>query len=244
MFTTYFDATDWIRSISDSINSQAWLRSRCQANAWARWNAYLNQICLAVCLENFEVDFGLEVVGMDDCMRYSCWGLVNGSVVTVGDVRIALIPSEVVDQSELEVPQEWVDIPSWVADYYLAIYLMPDLQSLHVAGYATHQQLKREAQFDCGSRSYYLGVEALTTDLNLLAFSVGSYTSAQTRAAVGVPDCLGESDAQNLIQGLGGLTELLPRLEVPFGVWAALLDWPEYHAALYCRRQGETGLSL
>jgi hypothetical protein len=244
MFTAYFDATDSIQSISDSINSQAWQRSRRQTNPWAQWNAYLNQICLAVCLENFEADFGLDVVGMDDRTVDRHWGLVNGSVVTVGDNRIALIPSEVVDQSELEVSQEWVDIASWAADYYLAIYLMPDMQSLQISGYATHRQLKQEARLDVSGRSYHLGIESLITDLNLLPLSVTSYTSAQTRAAIAAPEFLSEPEAQSLIQRLGASTELLPRLEVPFAVWAALLDQPKYHTALYCQRQGETSLNL
>jgi hypothetical protein len=244
MFTTYFDATDWIQSIPAPTNRQAWDRSRRQTNAWAQWNAYLNQICLAVCLENFKADFGLDVVGLDDRTNDRTWGLVNGSVVTVGGHRIALIPSEVVDQSELEVPQEWVDIPSWAADYYLAIYLMPDMQSLHIAGFATHHQLKQEARLDFGQRSYHLGIEALTQDLNLLGISTASYTIAQTRAAIEPPAPLSDTQAQNLIQRLGSPTELLPRLEVPFALWAALLDQPKHHAALYRQRQGETSLNL
>jgi hypothetical protein len=244
MFTTYFDATDWIQSIPEPTNRQAWDRSRRQTNAWAQWNAYLNQICLAVCLENFKADLGLDVAGLDDRTNDRTWGLVNGSVVTVGGHRIALIPSEVVDQSELEVPQEWIDIPSWAADYYLAIYLMPDMQSLHIAGFATHQQLKQEAHLDLGQRSYHLGIEALTTDLNLLGISTASYTSAQTRAAIEPPAPLSDTQAQNLIQRLGSPTELLPRLEVPFATWAALLDQPKHHAALFRQRQGETTLRL
>jgi Protein of unknown function (DUF1822) len=244
MFTTYFDATDWIQSIPEPTNRQAWDRSRRQTNAWAQWNAYLNQICLAVCLENFKADLGLDVAGLDDRTNDRTWGLVNGSVVTVGDHRIALIPSEVVDQSELEVPQEWVDIPSWAADYYLAIYLMPDMQSLHIAGFATHQQLKQEARLDFGQRSYHLDMEALTTDLNLLGISTARYSSAQTRAAIESPAPLSDTQAQNLIQRLGSPTELLPRLEVPFALWAALLDQPKHHAALYRQRQGETSLNL
>jgi Protein of unknown function (DUF1822) len=244
MFTTYFDATDWIQSIPEPTNRQAWDRSRRQTNAWAQWNAYLNQICLAVCLENFKADFGLDVASLDDRTNDRHWGLVNGSVVTVDGHRIALIPSEVVDQSELEVPQEWVDIPSWAADYYLAIYLMPDMQSLHLAGFATHQQLKQEARLDLGQRSYHLGMEALTQDLNLLGISTARYSSAQTRAAIAPPAPLSDTQAQNLIQRLGSPTELLPRLEVPFALWAALLDQPKHHAALYRQRQGETSLRL
>jgi Protein of unknown function (DUF1822) len=244
MFTTYFDATDWIQSIPDPISRQAWTRSRRQTNPWAQWNAYLNQICLAVCLQTFQADFGLDIAMVSDRANDRTWGLVNGSVVTVGEHRIVLIPSEVVDQSELEVPQEWVDIPSWAADYYLAIYLMPDMQTLQIAGFATHQQIKQSGQLNLQDRSYRLGFEALTQDLNLLAISAASYGPDQTRAAIAPPAPLSDSQAQNLIQRLGSPKELLPRLEVPFVLWAALLDQPKHHAALYRQRQGETTLNL
>ncbi|NJM47444.1 MAG: DUF1822 family protein [Alkalinema sp. RU_4_3] len=198
MFTTYFDATDWIQSIPAPINSQAWASRRRQVNPWAQWNAYLNQVCLAVCLANFKADFGLDIHSLDDRTNDRTWGLVNGSVVTVGGHRLVLIPSEVVDQTELEVPQEWIDIPSWAADYYVAIYLMPDMQTLQIAGFATHQQIKQSGQLDRSNRSYHLSMEALTKDLNLLGISTASYSSDQTRAAIESPPPSSDHPSPNL----------------------------------------------
>ena len=46
------------------------------------------------------------------------WEFVNGTAILLNERRVVLIPSEAIDNRELEVPQEWVDIPSWVADFY------------------------------------------------------------------------------------------------------------------------------
>ncbi|PSO81051.1 MAG: hypothetical protein BRC41_15925 [Cyanobacteria bacterium QH_9_48_43] len=48
----------------------------------------------------------------------SFWEVVNGTAIALSGVRLVLIPSEAADLSELRVPQEWVDIPSWGGDYY------------------------------------------------------------------------------------------------------------------------------
>jgi hypothetical protein len=242
MFSTYFDALDWTHSIPDSLNTQAWQRSRQQVTAWAQWNAYLNQICLDLCLQHFQAEIWHNAVGMSDRQADQTWAFVNGSVITVGDQRLALIPSEAIDQTELEVAQEWIDIPSWAADYYLAVYITPDLQTLHIAGYATHQQIKQQGFLNSNSRSYQLDLELLTSDLNLLRLSVDRYSSQQTRDAISPLAPLPETQAQNLIQRLGTVTELLPRLEVPFTLWAALLE--NWHEQLYRQRQGTANLSV
>jgi hypothetical protein len=239
MFSTEFDLTDWTHTIEHELSTTAWQHSRRQRTAWAQWNAYLNQIAVAAGLACLEAAGWRQVVGMHDRQADRHWSLVNGSVLTVGDTRLALIPSETLDQSELEVPQEWIDIPSWAADYYLAIYLTPDMQTLHIAGYATHQQIKQQGQLNIISRNYCCDVDALTPDLNLLQLTIDQYSTDQTRAAVPAPAAITGLQAQNLIQRLGAPTELLPRLEVPFATWAALLDNPTWHEQLYRQRQGE-----
>jgi Protein of unknown function (DUF1822) len=243
MFAAYFDATDWTHAITTQISTQAWQHSRRQSTAWAQWNAYLNQVCLQGCLQFFQAEsWGnpeLRVVGMNDRQADRTWAVVNGSVITVGNKRIALIPTEVVDQSELEVPQEWIDIPSWAADYYLAVYLTPDMQTLHIAGYATHQQIQQQGQLHPNRRSYHFDIEALTPDLNVLALTIDRYATAQTRAAIAAPAAITAPQAENLIQRLGTPTELWPHLEVPFATWAALLDNSTWHEQLYRQRQGQ-----
>jgi Protein of unknown function (DUF1822) len=239
MFTTEFDVTDWTQAIDPGLNAQAWQRSRRQTTPGAQWNAYLNQIGLAGSLAGLQ-ELGWEnLVGPSDRAGDRTWGLVNGAVIEVGDRRLVLLPTEAVDQSELEVPQEWIDIPSWAADYYLAVYLMPDMQTLQIAGYATHQQIKQQAQINISTRNYYLDHAYLSTDLNLLQLTLDQYATTQTRAAIAPLPVLSAVQAQNLIQRLGSPTELLPRLAVPFATWAALLDHPTWHEQLYCQRQGE-----
>lgn len=242
MFSTYFDATDWTHPIPDQLNAQAWLRSRRQVTDWAQWNAYLNQICLDLCLQSFQTETWHNAVGMSNRQADQTWAFVNGSVITVRDQRLALILSEAIDQTELEVSQEWIDIPSWAADYYLAVYITPDLQTLHIAGYTTHQQIKQQGYLNSSNRSYELDLELLTTDLNLLRLSIDRYSSHQTRAAISPLAPLSETQAQNLIQRLGTPTELLPHLEVPFTMWAALLE--NWHEQLYHQRQGGANSSV
>jgi Protein of unknown function (DUF1822) len=239
MFSTEFDVTDWTQTIERELSTAAWQHSRRQSTAWAQWNAYLNQMVLAGSLACLQAAGWSPLVGMPDRQADRHWSLVNGSVITVGDKRLALIPSETVDQSELEVPQEWIDLPSWAADYYLAVYLTPDMQTLHIAGYATHQQIKQQGQLNISSRNYYVDIEALTPDLNLLPLTIDQYSTAQTRAVVPAPAPIAAVQAQNLIQRLGAPTELLPRLALPFATWAALLDNPTWHEQLYRQRQGE-----
>jgi hypothetical protein len=244
MFSTEFDLTDWTHTIERELSTTAWQHSRRQRTAWAQWNGYLNQIALAAGLACLQAAGWRQVVGMNDRLADRHWSLVNGSVLTVGDKRLALIPAETVDQSELEVPQEWIDIPSWAADYYLAVYLTPDMQTLHIAGYATHQQIKQQGQLNISSRNYYFDIDALTPDLNLLQLTIDQYSTDQTRAAVLAPAAIAVVQAQNLIQRLGSPTELLPRLAVPFGTWAALLDNPTWHEQLYRQRQGEAATGV
>jgi hypothetical protein len=236
MFSTYFDATDFTQAITPEIRHRAWQHSRQQRSDWAQWNAYLNQIALTSCLQSFKAE-GRDVKGMDDRTNDRTWAFLNGSVITVGGVRIALMPSEAVDQSELEVPQEWIDIPSWAADYYLAIYITPDTEILHLSGYATHQQIKQQGQLDY--RSYHLDIEALTQDLNLLWLTYERVAPEQTRGEIAAPTSLSATQSENLVQRLGAATELLPRLAVPFTMWSALVGDPQWHEQLYRQRQGE-----
>lgn len=237
MFSTYFDATDWTYAIDPQLSQAAWQHSRRQVTTWAQWNAYLNQLCLSTFLP--QVQERTRAQAMDPAWADRTWAVANGSVITVNGVRLVLIPSEALDQSELEVPQEWIDIPSWAGDYYLAVYLTADLQTLHIAGYATHQQIKQQGCLDLNQRTYHLDLEALTPDLSLLWLTHTRYGQDQTRAPIAPPAQLLPPQVQALTQRLGDPSELLPRLEVPFASWAALLDNPTWHEQLYQQRQGQ-----
>jgi Protein of unknown function (DUF1822) len=157
----------------------------------------------------------------------SIWNVVNGSVITVGAVRIALIPTDAIDQTELEVPQEWIDIPQWAADYYLAVQIAE--RELRIYGYATHQQLKA-GRYDSNDRTYCLDVEDLNSELNALWLSYSHFTPEQTRSAI-APIPMPTSQADQLIARLSNA--ILPRLEIPFVAWAAILENSRLRQRLY-----------
>ena len=156
-----------------------WQQSRSFPTNWGRWNAYLNHLCLETCLDWLKAE---RLPSAKAETEPSLWEMVNGAIVTVDKIRIALIPTEAVDRSQIEVAQEWVDVPSWAADYYLAVQIAPNSQELAIYGYTTHQQLKTQGTYDPQDRTYCLDVEDLIPDLNALWLSYPRYTTSQTRA--------------------------------------------------------------
>jgi hypothetical protein len=150
---------------------------------------------------------------------------------------LILLPTEAIDLDELRVPQEWVDIPSWVADYYLAVQVDVDDRWLRIWGYTTHQHLKQQATYDAGDRSYYLDGSDLIQNLNVL-WVARQLGGESTRAAVNSLPPLPLVQADNLLQRLGSTTIAMPRLAVPFSLWGALLEHGGWRQQLYEQRQG------
>lgn len=234
MFSELIASTDWTWQIPQTRQAAIWQQSRNISTAWGRWNAYLNQLCLETCLDWLKAEhLPTAKAGMETAL----WEIVNGSIVTVDNIRIALIPTEAVDRSQLEVPQEWVDIPSWAADYYLGVQIAPDCRELTIYGYTTHQQLKTQGTYDPHDRTYCLDAEDLIPDLNALWLSYPRYTSSQTRASLTALPALDRVQADRLIERLGNPSLLMPRLEVPFATWGALLEHPQWRQRLVQQRQ-------
>ena len=96
------------------------------------------------------------------------WEFVNGTALTIGNTRLVLIPQEAIDTDEFSVPQEWVDIPNWVADYYLGVQVNLEQGWLRVWGFISHQTLKQKAEFDPVLRNYSVEGELLIEDLKMM----------------------------------------------------------------------------
>jgi Protein of unknown function (DUF1822) len=234
MFSALIEATDSVLPISPQQQAASWQQSRALSTDWGRWNAYLNQLCLETCLTWLQTEHLPTVkTGMEPAL----WEIVNGSILTVGDIRIALIPTETIDRSELEVAQEWVDVPSWAADYYLGVQISPGCQEMTIYGYTTHQQLKHQSTYEAQERTYSLDIDDLIPDLNALWLSYPSYTSSQTRSPIAAIPTLDPAQADRLIERLGNPAKIMPRLEVPFQTWAALLENPQWRQRLCQQRQ-------
>ena len=237
MLSTILDPTDWALEISPAQQAAAWQQHQAHDRVWGRWNAYLNQVCLDTILPWLKAELPTATTWVAAAAMRLVWDVVNGAVITVGTTRIALIPTEAIDRSELVVPQEWVDLPSWVADYYVGVQVLGDAGELHLYGYTTHQQLKTQGVYDPSDRTYFLSSEDLNPDLNALWLTYDRYPVTVTRAALAPMPAIASDRVAPLIARLGNPAEILPRLAVPFEVWAALIDRPEFLQQLYQQRQ-------
>lgn len=118
-------------------------------NATARWRSYLNSLCTNTVLEYLqdyienETDLSsqnLQIWQENDLS--SIWNVVNGSAIELDSTKLIFIPHEDKDFSAFKVPREWVDLPQWLGDYYLAVEINLEQCWLRICGYTTHQQLK------------------------------------------------------------------------------------------------------
>jgi Protein of unknown function (DUF1822) len=221
MTFAFAEPTEWWLELSPAVRTAAW-EQQPDATPDRRWTAYLNQICLTAFLAWLQAEYVPDAIACAP-VSASGWG-VNGTAIQVGTTRIVLIPSEAIDSSELEVPQEWVDIPNWAADYYLAVQLQSSDQNwLRVWGYTTHQDLKTIAHYDPSDRTYCLAAPDLTQDLSAFWVTLQFCPTAQTRTAIAPLPELSTIQAENLLQRLNRTEVTFPRLAVPFELWGALL---------------------
>jgi Protein of unknown function (DUF1822) len=229
---------DLLLNLSETEQQQIWQQSQAFVIPTDRWNAYLNHLCLEALLPWLRETTSQLRVWPNLTAMPSFWTFVNGTAVTLGDLRIVLVPMEAIDQAELRVPQEWVDLPSWAADYYFAVQVEPDEQAARVWGYASHAQLKTQGEYNPDDRTYSLGEDDLVSDPNVLWLSRQLGIAEPSRAAIVPVPSIGLEQAQNLINRLANPTVVTPRLAVPFVLWGALLEHGGWRQRLHEQRQG------
>ncbi|MFN6558734.1 MAG: DUF1822 family protein [Nostoc sp. ChiSLP01] len=234
----------WLK-IAETEQKKAWQYSQQHhSNPIARYNSYLNHICLDSFITWLE-DWLQEESGP----KPSVWPgkdtlptileVVNGIAIQLGETRLILLPTETTDLEELSVPQEWVDIPSWVADYYLAVQVNLDDEDecwMAVRGFATHRQLKNEARYNQSDRTYSLAVDELTENFTILLATL----RLNFREEVPPLATLSTTEAQDLLRILANPSIYSPRLhaDVSFRQWAALIGNEQWRQQLYNQRLG------
>jgi hypothetical protein len=237
MTYVFTEPREWELEISPALQEQSWQHSQVYATLSSRWCAYINRICLDVFLNWIQADY------LPDATAWECipsipgfWEFVNGTVVLLGQKRVALIPSEAIDDGELEVPQEWVDIPNWAADYYIAMQVKTEDHWVRFWGYTTHQELKSLANYDPVDRTYCLDGQDLTKDLNAFWMTY-QFSTEEMKTAIAPLGELSATQAENLCQRIGNSSVAFPRLAVPFTTWGALLENQQWRLRLYQQRQ-------
>ncbi len=210
------------------------------SNDAARWNAYLNRLALNALVPWLEEESGIAPELWPSAATLpSSWELINGTAITLGETRIVLIPSEAIDLEEFSIPQEWVDIPNWNANYYLAVQVNLDEGWLRVWGYATHQQIKTKGSYDEFSRTYSLEREDVVENIHVMW--VARQLCPDEKVAVPPLPILSENEAETLISQLSQPSFYSRRLDVEFQQWGAILANQTWRQQLYQRRNQKTG---
>lgn len=232
--------------ITPAIADVAWRETQGIAAAGNRWQAYLNQLCLQTVRPWLQEKFQAQTVVKP---QHTCfpgiWELVNGFALELSGspgsaqrtLRIVFLPAEAMDRSELRVPREWIDLPQWAGDYYVATEMDVEGQWIELWGYATHVAIKTQGMSVEGDRSYSLEAHHLIPDLNVL-WVVHQLGAEPTQAAIAPISPLPPDQQTALVQQLGDRAIVLPRLEVPFEQWAALLTSDGALQQLCRARQG------
>ena len=229
-----FDPNQFYLELAEDTLARSWQQIDRYSVISRRWQAYLNQVVLTTFLAWLQEEQSIKAkIWPNRSALPSFWEVVEGTALEFEGVRLLLLPTDSLDVSEIRVPQEWVDIPSWVADYYLAVQINPDDGYLRVFGYTTHRQLKTKGRYEAGDRVYTLSETDLITDLDLLWITRQLCPEEQLRETVAPLPPLPLVQAENLLVRLGQSSVLFPRLEIPFQLWGALLEQDGWRQRLY-----------
>ncbi|MGB5634088.1 MAG: DUF1822 family protein [Waterburya sp.] len=234
-----FNPTHLVLELEQATIDQAWSQSSSFGSAASRWQSYLNQVALNVFLPWLRAESEASAkVAFTQAAQADIWQVVNGTAIAIKDAKLVLIPSEAGDLSELRVPQEWIDLAEWTADYYLAVQVNVDAGYIRVWGYTTHQKLKNDGDFSYSDRTYSLTDEELITDIDALWVARELCPDEVTQTSIEPIAELAPAQVESLIERLSRQSQMLPRLAVPFATWAALIKNPSWCHRLVAQRSG------
>ncbi|BAZ38655.1 hypothetical protein NIES4101_45950 [Calothrix sp. NIES-4101] len=236
--STFTDTSQMLLEIAPDDITRAWQQTVRFSTVNSRWNAYLNRLSLNILLPWLREEYAAEAnVFPNNASLASFWEITNGTGIDCEAGRLVIIPSEAIDISEMRVPQEWVDIPTWAAEYYIAVQVEPEAGWLRIWGYTTHAQLKAKANYDASDRTYSISREEVF-DINVLWMARQLCPDEVIRAEIPVLPALPATQAENLLQRLGNPEIFTPRLAIPFEIWGALLENSNHRQKLSQLRQG------
>ncbi|PSB55075.1 DUF1822 family protein [Chamaesiphon polymorphus] len=166
------------------------------------------------------------------------WDLVLGVAIDIGKTRVILVPTELLDRSELRIPQEWVDLPNWLGDYYLGVQIDLESNLMSIWGFTSHRFLKERGQYNALDRTYSLDSDFLVNNLDLL--SLAEELELSERTTVDELPSLSLDTALDLIRELSVPSPYSPRFNIDFPSWGAILNNPNLRSQLYYTRLKET----
>lgn len=210
----------WLE-IPDTLKNKVWKKSDTQGTPAMRQRSYLNRLCQAVVLPYLqEHEPNVEALAAVE----ELWLLgINGTGLTLGEDRILLIPSTTWDLDEVQVPQEWVDIPELAADYHVAVQVDLEDSFMRLWGYTTHEQLKRKGDYSSSRRIYTLERDELVETIDTLWIRREHFPKlvvAEQLEAIPKP---AEASLKSALAVFGNETTIFANRMVPFDTWTTLI---------------------
>ena len=216
--------------ISATVQAQSWNQGKQALISGSHWQVYINQMILETFLPWLRLEYESNAqVWPEGVSIVPLWQVVNGTGITLDPLgatekRLVLIPNASIEQTEFRVPKEWIEIPSWVGDYYLAVAVNLEGDFLRVYGYATHELIRQKGQYDPIDRTYCLSTLELMNDL--VALWVVREVNPQEVTQAEVPSIVAMTD-EMLPEFLTSLAQCLnhdPRMDLNFLQWSAFLE--------------------
>jgi Protein of unknown function (DUF1822) len=179
--------------------------------------------------------------------RESIARLVNGFNLQIGKTKLVFIPSDAIDLNEFAVPQEWVDLSNWVADYYIPVRVDLTHSCLQLWGFISHRELKQRAQFDRVFRNYLVAAEDTIEELDLLLAACQLHSdgvASDTQMQLASLAQLSPAELDRALQQLrSSQLRLSPRLNLDFSQWGNILNNANY-LTKYLNRSTQTPLKI
>ncbi len=194
-------------------------------NSWALQNSALNQLATQVfCtwLQEAEPNWKDIPFLLPEKKVEQVWQVCNGTALRLGSSRIILVPTDTIGGQEMIVPWEWIDIPEWAGQVFIAIQVDLEACLLGVRGWALWEDLKNQADHNRITRCDLLELSDLSEDLELLFPLIRQGCIPQVSMT---PQSQTTFDLSPLLKTLAKPENLVPRLSptVEFGQWAALV---------------------
>ena len=215
-----------------------WQRSKSISDPAARWRSYVHQLGLKALTVWFEEEFEQTPAPWPNADPFDVWYVVDGLMLLLGDIRIVVILSETISAAELNVPQEWVDLPELSADYYIAAHVDVDNQRLALWGYTTHSLLRERSAYDAVERKYFLGDIDLIQDFSTFLLAQPPNRPTPLHQLVS----MSTAHLESLVQSLAYVPE--PRLELPFNQWGTIFSSDRWREQLYQLSQTAACVSI
>lgn len=227
----------WL-NISQTAQDLAWEK----ANLFppeAQQRVYLNSLCQTTLLSECTEHLGEHWAGMKLIENQSIfWELgINGFSVLLDAQRFVIVPSDALEIDELRIPQEWVDIPDMVADYYLAAQVDLTEKLIRIWGYTSHRQLKAAAHYDPCDRTYSLERDAVIEDINSLWLRRQHFSAEPTQSPILERSSVSLDALTQSLEKLANPTLIFPRRAIAFDVWAAIVSNENCRQMLIERRR-------